>query len=139
MKYPTLQKIGEHLHALLEKETWSVRASDFWTTPFDFIEISSVDPKLDQFLQSSSLVVFKGDLNYRKLVGDRKWRPETPFEEATGGKKFIPATNFVVIRTLKADTVAGLDPELPKRLSVEDKNWMTDGAYGVVQLRTKFK
>lgn len=61
-------------------------------------------------------MIFKGDLNYRKLVEDRKWDPTTSFEVATGGKNFLPNTNFAIVRTVKADTISGLQKGLAEEL-----------------------
>uniref|UniRef100_A0A915CU49 Sugar phosphate phosphatase n=1 Tax=Ditylenchus dipsaci TaxID=166011 RepID=A0A915CU49_9BILA len=83
----------------------------------------------------SSFVIFKGDLNYRKLVGDRYWPLETPFTEALCG--FGPAP-LLALRTLKAETVAGLSERAIKLIgskhSEKDLSWMVTSEYAVAQL-----
>ncbi|OON15088.1 hypothetical protein X801_09110 [Opisthorchis viverrini] len=55
-----------------------VRNSTFWTLPCDFAELAANERTLCDALTQSDVVVFKGDLNYRKLVGDRSWTPDNP-------------------------------------------------------------
>ena len=47
----------------------------------------------------------KGDLNYRRLVGDRLWPPTTPFADVTA---YFPGP-VAALRTLKSDVIVGLD------------------------------
>lgn len=42
----------------------------FWTTQHAFQDMPAVDPGLVETLAQSGLVIFKGDLNYRKSVVD---------------------------------------------------------------------
>jgi len=47
-----------------------LRSNRFWTHPGSFWRLPHDEPELLEDLKESELVVFKGDLNYRKLVGD---------------------------------------------------------------------
>jgi hypothetical protein len=64
-----------------------------------------VAPDLHQQLAQATLVVFKGDLNYRKLAYDCRWPFTAKFSDALG--PFRPAP-LVTLRTLKADVIAGV-------------------------------
>jgi hypothetical protein len=84
-------------------------------------------------LQKSSLVIFKGDLNYRKLVSDAWWEPSTSFDQALG--PFMKGKiNLLSLRTLKADTVVGLPKGKAEELdkSKDDKDWRISGKFAVV-------
>lgn len=109
---------------------WIILADDFWTYGLAFDEMPEIDPDLYSQLQSSSLIVFKGDLNYRKLVQDTNWAPDTPLSKALG--RFRPGP-LVTIRTLKADTVAGIQTDVFEATSTQSPDWMISGRYGIIQ------
>jgi hypothetical protein len=47
-----------------------LRHDSFWTTPHPFWRMPIYAPELYKDLKKSDLVIYKGDLNYRKLVED---------------------------------------------------------------------
>lgn len=47
-----------------------LRPSRFWTHPGSFWRMPNTGPEVLEDLKESELVIFKGDLNYRKLAGD---------------------------------------------------------------------
>jgi uncharacterized protein with ATP-grasp and redox domains len=47
-----------------------LRPNRFWTHPGSFWRLPHVDKELHEDLKTSELVIFKGDLNYRKLTAD---------------------------------------------------------------------
>jgi len=86
---------------------------------------------LRTMLAEADLAVAKGDVNYRRLLGDAHWPPTTAFEQAT---RYFPAP-VVALRTLKAEIIVGLKPGEAERLRVDDPAWLINGRRGVVQAR----
>jgi hypothetical protein len=80
-------------------------------------------------LTGFDLAIVKGDLNYRRLVGDCHWPATTPFADLAG---HFP-TAVAALRTLKSDVAAGLDTGVLERLDASGDPWRTSGAYGLVQ------
>ena len=87
-------------------------------------------PKLYSYLQQSSLIVVKGDLNYRKLTGDLKWPHTTPFRTAL--RSFHPAP-LCPLRGLKAEVVVGLSEGQAETVYRQAHDWLTSGHFNVIQ------
>ncbi|CAD5231754.1 unnamed protein product [Bursaphelenchus xylophilus] len=128
-----LKELGQLWQKFVKDGLFEYQTGDFYTYGFPYFEMKRISPQLYDTLSKSKLLIFKGDLNYRKLVGDRHWDPTTAFKETLRG--FEP-TNLVSLRTLKAETVCGLTSETlekVKRKFGEDTTWMVNSDYAVVQ------
>lgn len=84
---------------------------------------------LAESLRAARLVIVKGDANYRRVVGDALWPPETPFADVVGGLG-VP---LLALRSLKSDTIVGLPAGLAARLDQEEAGWRVSGRRGVIQ------
>lgn len=102
-------------------------AETFWTSGLFFRDMPA---PLRQTLGAMRAVVVKGDANYRRLIGDARWPPETPLARAAAG---FPAP-VIAIRTLKSDPIAGLPQGASARLDREDRHWRQNGRFGVLQV-----
>lgn len=110
--------------------------SSYWTLPYSYHEMRRVDNDLYMSLSKSDLILFKGDLNYRKLLGDLDWPHDKPLRIVI--QDFFP-TSIALLRTLKCDLVADLNEtnSIVKQVSEKDKNWMISGDYGIIQFIKK--
>ena len=121
--------VGERLRAAAEAGRLRVQTDDFWCSPFDF---TNMPVTLRSELAAAAVVMFKGDLNYRRLVGDRWWEPTASFAEVTG---YFPG-RVAALRALKSDVVVGLDSSTVATLDAEGGVWRTSGERGLVQVRS---
>ncbi|EJD46326.1 DUF89 domain-containing protein [Auricularia subglabra TFB-10046 SS5] len=125
---------NEHLAPLVarwnkhaEDGRFELRMDDWWT---HFAAYHHTPARLREALGQSGLVVFKGDLNYRKLTGDAKWPVDTPFEEAIGPLR--GAFPLLALRTNKADVIVGVPADRARAAEAEDARWRVSGRYAVV-------
>jgi uncharacterized protein with ATP-grasp and redox domains len=87
-------------------------------------------PHLARELDAATMVILKGDANYRRATGDAVWPEGTSFTAATS---YLPAP-LLCLRTMKSDAVVGLPPGLADRLNAVDRDWRINGRRGVIQL-----
>ncbi|MDG4824089.1 damage-control phosphatase ARMT1 family protein [Asanoa sp. WMMD1127] len=106
----------------------AVRTHPFWCAPLDF---RALPPDLTADLRAHRVVLVKGDLNYRRLVGDRDWEPTTPFPAAATDLG-VPV---VALRTCKSEVVVGLHRATVARLDAAEPRWRVSGRHGLVQAR----
>ncbi|KAK4040199.1 hypothetical protein C8A01DRAFT_46437 [Parachaetomium inaequale] len=117
-----------------------LRPNRVWTGPGSFWRLPGEAGGLVEDLREGELVVFKGDLNYRKLVGDVAWDPTTPFTEAIGPLGPGSGLNVLALRTCKADVVVGLKPGEDEKLRQTEggggdsgaRKWAWNGKWAVV-------
>ena len=119
-------KLSVRLKAHLGTGRLSVVPDFFWNTAGRLWELP---PRLYGPMKTAPLVIAKGDINYRRATNDAIWSPGVPLAEAVRG---FPAP-LLVLRTLKSDTLVGIDAAVEKRLDATVSDWRTSGAYGVAQ------
>ncbi|CAG4980417.1 unnamed protein product [Colias eurytheme] len=126
----SLQQLASTWESYVQDGTFVVMCDDFWTSPHVYKDMKKYDPDLYRQLQFATCVLFKGDLNYRKLLGERNCNPTLGFEPALQG--FLPAP-IAACRTVKADLICGLPKGKWEQLNKIDEKWMEKGDYGVIQ------
>ncbi|XP_040919629.1 damage-control phosphatase ARMT1 [Toxotes jaculatrix] len=125
-----MSKSGAQWKSYLKEGVWSYHDHPFWTQPHEFCDMAAEAPDLYATLQGADLALFKGDLNYRKLTGDRDWDHAVGFATALRG--FGPAP-LCSLRTLKANVQVGLRPGQGEKLASQDPDWMISSKYAVIQ------
>ena len=99
----------------------------YWNDTDDF---RNMPDHIRIHIDESDLIIFKGDLNYRKLLGDRHWDYSAKTADITGYMK----KNILIIRILKSELMTGLSPDkIPDR---HNKAWMYNGENGIIQMLT---
>jgi len=105
----------------------------FWCTGYTFWDLHSEAPDLFLHLSRSDLVLFKGDLNHRKLTYDCAAPASTPFDVAIGPMASSAGAPVIAsLRTVKSDVVVGLGPdgdEIAERLDKAEPGWKISGKY----------
>ena len=123
--HPATRSFGTRLSEYLQSGRLLIQKHFFWNSPLMMWELPD-DIRTDW--RNSSLVISKGDANYRRLLGDRQWEFTVPFSEAVD---YLPVP-LTALRTLKAELAAGLDPAQIQLAEKTDPTWMVDGRWGVI-------
>lgn len=127
LSVPTTTKLGE---------STGLAKGDFWTEASPYSDMGWVAPALlAELRENSGLVIFKGDLNYRKLTADLQWPVTTPFEQSLGA--LAGSFDLLALRTCKADVIVGLEEGVEQRVQQEDAKWRVNGKYAVVQFSAR--
>jgi hypothetical protein len=119
-------EIGHRLLTRASEGRLSLYTHDFYCAPWSYHRMPA--DLADQFAHAT-LTILKGDLNYRRLVGDRAWPPTVPFAEVAS---HFPGP-LAALRTLKSDVVAGLEPAIVTSLEATGRPWRIDGSHALVQ------
>ena len=118
--------LGQRLTAALEEGRLRLAPDPYWNSTR---LLSDLPPRLRALFGRAGLVIFKGDLNYRRVVGDAIWPEEAAFADAVRG---FPAP-LVALRAMKSDPLVGLPVGLAARLDALDPDWHWNGRYGLIQ------
>ncbi|WP_329302161.1 damage-control phosphatase ARMT1 family protein [Streptomyces sp. NBC_00659] len=120
---------GNRLWAALSEGRLTLRTHPFACGPMPYTDLPD---DLRREFAAADVTLLKGDLNYRRLIGDRLYPATTPFTAATA--RFPGAV--AALRTLKSDVVVGLTPAVEAALdAAEDDRWRTGGTHALIQAR----
>lgn len=120
------KNLAERMKNRIKSGEVKIEAPDFLTTSCSFREM----PKtlIDQ-INKHNFTILKGDVNFRRLVGDHHWEPTTPFEKAAG----YFYTPFMSLRTIKSELIVGLSDEILNALETEaEEDWLINGKRGMI-------
>lgn len=119
---------GRRLWSAMADGRLTVRAHPFSCAPLPYADMPD---DLREELVAATMTVVKGDLNYRRLVGDRLWAPTTPFADVTA---HFPGP-VAALRTLKSDVITGLTARTEAALvTAEGQRWRTSGTHALIQV-----
>ncbi|WNO70977.1 damage-control phosphatase ARMT1 family protein [Streptomyces sp. AM8-1-1] len=121
-------EIGRRLWTAAGTGRLEVRAHPFFCAPLPYEEMPE---DLRTQFASVTLTILKGDLNYRRLVGDRLWPATTPFADVTA---YFPGS-VAALRTLKSDVIVGLTAAMTDALDRTGAAWRTSGTHALIQAR----
>ena len=126
---------SEHAEALRVRLLDYLRAERLVLTSHWFYASSlfyfEMPEDLKSQLTAADFVILKGDVNYRRILGDAHWPVSTPFERIT---YYFPAP-FANLRTLKGELIVGISEDLAAQLSRLEPDWLTNGRRGLIQAR----
>ncbi|MFF3572002.1 damage-control phosphatase ARMT1 family protein [Nocardia jiangxiensis] len=123
---PQAQRIGQRLWQAMSEDRLVPRTHEFFCAPLTYHDLPA---DLTAELSTAAMTILKGDLNYRRLVGDRYWPPTTPFADLAD---YFPSP-VTALRTLKCDVATGLPDGRAAELDAADPSWRTSGDYAVIQ------
>ncbi|WP_395293967.1 damage-control phosphatase ARMT1 family protein [Kitasatospora hibisci] len=93
--------VGRRLWHAMNSGALVVRTHPFFCAPLPYRDMPA---DLRAEFTGTAMTILKGDLNYRRLVGDQLWPPTTSFTETAG---HFP-TSVTALRTLKSDVIVGV-------------------------------
>lgn len=135
--FPEREAIGPvlaHLRNFFDANRLVTVDNWFWTAGSSYHEMPERAQRLFSDLRKSSLVIFKGDLHYRKLTKDGLWPFTTPFKEAIGPMGRTSGLKLLALRTNKADVCVGLTSDAQVRQlekACPNRGWVRNGRYAV--------
>lgn len=118
--------LAKRLRGHLKTKRLALRVHWFYPTPLHYFEMPD---DLYELFRAADFVILKGDVNYRRVVGDAHWKATMGFEYTT---RYFP-TPFVCLRTMKSDVIVGLNAAQVEELNRADREWRVNGKRGVAQ------
>jgi len=124
---PVLNRIGRDLFSCALSGKYRLLDHPFWNSSLHFPDFPE---QLASTLCESDLVLFKGDVNYRRLLSDRKWSFETCMEDIV---TYMPVS-LALLRTMKSEIVVDIHEKRYEALTSSDPEWMVNGERGIIRV-----
>ncbi|MGW1991339.1 ARMT1-like domain-containing protein [Embleya sp. NPDC001921] len=121
-------RVGDRLWHAIESGRLEIRAHPFSCAPLSYRHMPD---DLRRDFASSTLTILKGDLNYRRLVGDVHRPATTPFAETV---EYFPSS-VATLRTLESEAVVGIHERTLASLNASGEDWRTSGTHALIQFR----
>jgi len=130
----TARDIAERLKKLLDSGRLELETHWFYSTPVPYW---SAPKSLQEEMNTYSLIVVKGDRNYRRMTADLLHPPIAPFSRLTRG--LFPDATLVAVRPINfPGSCIGLPIQgVTRALRRYDHKWDIAGLLTLVQMRSK--
>lgn len=122
--------VNQELLALLNKDCICVREDVFWVEPKCFNRMPN---RLKHHFKKSSLIVVKGDLNYRRLVQDKNWN----YDDSFAKRILLRKRPVLSPRVLKSDLIVGVSPAMNSFAKSQENQYQRNGKFGVIHFCCK--
>jgi hypothetical protein len=119
------QPAAERLEQAGQSGRMEVATDFYWASPNPAWEMPS---ELWADLARSAFMISKGDVNYRRWLGDARWPSATPL-----GAIITPPAPLLLLRVSKSDIAGGLHPGQAEQMDRRDPAWQLNGQWGVIQ------
>ncbi len=123
---PAAVAIAERLAGARSTGRLSIATDPMFCAPTSFARTA-----LGSVFDDVDLTILKGDLNYRRLVGDRHWLGTESFADLTA---FFP-TPVAALRTVKSEVIVGMAADRLGALDRAEPGWRITGRHALAQGR----
>lgn len=117
---------GDRLVRFEASQRLVVCTDAFWSRPLCLHEVGS---PLREQLATSTALILKGDLNYRRYVQDRAWPRDSPREQ----HRIAELAPALTLRVLKSELVVGMSATTAARLDANEPGWLYNGKNSAIQ------
>ena len=120
-----LRAIGLRLRNAQRDGRLSIETHTAWGEPRHFVDLPA---ELAVRLRGATVVVAKGDLNYRRFLEDRAWNADAAVSLANSS----PFSAYA-LRVLKSEALAGVPSETIRAVTRADADYRINGRHAIVQ------
>ena len=119
------QSFGNRLEEYARSGRMLTTSHLFWNSPLPMWELPA---DIEEEWRGTSLVISKGDANFRRLLGNLEWDFTLPFDQVVDYLE----PPLAALRTLKAELALGMSPDQIQQVYDRDPDWLVDGRWGVI-------